>query len=81
MTLRYTDMQAAIVLPWFMVETDKGRIQVGWRKRVMEIDWSRTQIDIQGKDVDDSVTHGPSFVHCWTDEKAVEALRAIWHGA
>lgn len=68
--------------PWFMIETPKGRIKIGWRKRVISIDWSLTELDVTGSAVVDQeqVTHGARSVHAWGADKAVEALRKLWHG-
>lgn len=66
--------------PWFMVSTPVGRIKIGWRKRVINIDWSDTGLTATGGDVVDKpeVTHGPTYVHAWGNEKAVEALQKLW---
>ena len=29
-------------LPWFIVTTPVGHIKIGWRKRVINIDWTNT---------------------------------------
>lgn len=65
--------------PWFIVETPKGRIKIGWRKRVISIDWSRSGWSATGKDVveDPDVTHWEQGVHAYGADKAVEALRKI----
>ena len=62
--------------PWWLVKTGCGLIRIGWRKRVIEIDWSET--DIECKATDDPVTQEAFLVHAWTTEKAVEYLREIW---
>lgn len=66
--------------PWFMVHTPKGRILIGWRKRVISIDWSRSNLVAQGSEVVDNpdVTHWAKGVHCYGDERAIEALRRLW---
>jgi len=66
--------------PWFMIETFVGRIKIGWRKRVIHIDWSETGLSASGADVVDKLetTHGSSYVHAWGADKAVEALRKLW---
>ena len=66
--------------PWFMVETPAGRIKIGWRKRVINIDWSDTGLNVQGGDVRDKPgdTAGPTYVHAWGSDKAVEILQKIW---
>jgi len=66
--------------PWFWVETPKGRIKIGWRKRVINIDWSKTALGATGGDIveDPKVTHGHTYVHAWGPDKAVAALRRLW---
>jgi hypothetical protein len=65
--------------PWFLVETPKGRIQIGWRKRVISIDWSESGWSAKGVDVveDPDVTHWEQGVHAYGADKAVEALRKV----
>ena len=66
--------------PWFMVETPKGRIKIGWRKRVISIDWSESGWSAKGSDVvgDKEVTHWEEGVHAYGADKAVECLRRLW---
>ena len=66
--------------PWFWVETPKGRIKIGWRKRVINIDWAKTALGATGSDIveDPRVTHGHTYVHAWGPDKAVAALRRLW---
>lgn len=62
--------------PWWLVVTQHGIIRIGWRKRVVEIDWSDT-----GRSVEvtkDNVTKEPMLVHAWGYPKAVEYLTALW---
>lgn len=61
--------------PWWEVHTDEGVVVVGWRKRVMLIDWSRT--NRRGTVTEDNVTKEDTYVHAWSIEKAVEYLRGI----
>lgn len=65
--------------PWFMVETPFGRIKLGWRKRVINIDWSHTKLQV-GPEVfaSESVTKWSTGIHAWGADKAVEYLRKIW---
>lgn len=63
--------------PWWLVITGHGVIRIGWRKRVIEIDWSDT-----GRAVEvtkDDVTKEPMLVHAWSYPKALEYLTALWH--
>ena len=69
--------------PWFMVETPKGRIKIGWRKRVISIDWSTSELEAPGSAVveEERVTHWERGVHAYGADKAVEALRKLWRHA
>jgi hypothetical protein len=66
--------------PWFWVETPKGRIEIGWRKRVIHIDWSKTTLEVTGPDIVEHprVTHGPRHIHAWGRDTAIMALRHLW---
>lgn len=65
--------------PWFLVSTTAGHFKVGWRKRVIVLDWSRTAI------VDDSdkifvgkdVTKFDKLIHCWGYPKLTEYLKIL----
>lgn len=37
--------------PWFIVTTARGRIKVGWRKRVINLDWSASEIEAKAEDL------------------------------
>jgi hypothetical protein len=56
--------------PWWLFNTRHGLIRIGWRKRVIEIDW--TSIGATERVTDDDVSKGDSYVHAWTVAKAVE---------
>ena len=77
-------------LPWFVVTTSIGRIKIGWRKRVINIDWSETTQTKSGAMLfpDEDVTKGGQYdyqgdgekgryVHAWGYEKAAEYLKFI----
>jgi hypothetical protein len=66
--------------PWFRVETEVGAITLGWRKRVINIDWS--EIDPTGKKIPslfvaEDVTKGQASIHAWSRDKAIEYLSKI----
>lgn len=75
--------------PWFNVTTTIGHINIGARKRVINIDWSRTILKTSGKDLfpTEDVTKGggygdaPQFIHAWGREKATEYLKTIYLAA
>ncbi len=66
-------------LPWFVVTTGVGRFKIGWRKRVIEIDWSETsdtQIALNLFPNED-VTKSGKMIHAWSYDKAAEYIKAI----
>lgn len=61
--------------PWWLAKTPYGLIRVGWRKKVIEIDWSDT-----GASCDvtrDDVTKTGHLVHAWKLEDAITYLREL----
>lgn len=66
-------------LPWLTVTTKKGRITIGWRKRVLNIDWEGSAIS-QSADAlfsDEDVTKGNYYIHAWGLEKAKEYIDVL----
>ena len=62
---------APIRTPWYRALTPWGVITIGWRKRVIEIDWSTTKIEHEFKD---DVTKSKTMIHAWTAGKAADYL-------
>lgn len=58
--------------PWWSVRVEGGVINLGWRKRVISIDWRLT--DRRGLVTEDDVTKDDNCVHAWSFAKAVEYL-------
>jgi len=65
--------------PWIEVTTQKGVILLGWRKRVINIDWSMSDIDIDGTKIftNEKTTVGEKYIHAWGYKKAVEYLSKL----
>ena len=66
--------------PWWLVQTKWGDVKIGWRKRVINIDWSAIEKSVTDFPTED-VTKGPTFIHAWGYEKAIEyltKLRETW---
>lgn len=61
--------------PWWLAETDFGLIRIGWRKRVISIEWEGTSI--RKEVTKDEVTKDKQMVHAWSYAKAVEYLTAL----
>lgn len=64
--------------PWFIVTTFRGRIRVGWRKRVIEIDWSDSGVTAKAEElIADQVTKDGRLVHAYGYDKAREYISKI----
>lgn len=66
-------------LPWFVVTTQIGRFKIGWRKRVILLDWSQT---VGTKTSDElfkaeDVTKDTRMIHAWSLEDAKRYVETI----
>ncbi len=61
--------------PWWLVETPFGLIKIGWRKRVISIDWTSTPL--RKIITPDDVTKSDETVHAWSYAKALEYLTSL----
>lgn len=61
--------------PWWLIKTTKGLIEIGWRKRVISIDWSDT--GIRKVVTDEDVTKSETMVHARSEEDAICYLKAL----
>lgn len=75
----YNDDPYYQMFKWLLITTKKGPIKIGWRKRVIEIDWSNTIINKLANDLfpDEDVTKGNSYIHAWGYEKAQEYINKL----
>ena len=64
---------------WLLVTTPRGVFKFGWRKRVMVLDWSRTDIPVQSEEFfkDQEVTKFDKAIHCWGYADAIDYLRRL----
>lgn len=55
-------------LPWFVVTTTRGRFKIGWRKRVINLDWKETNISNDANKIfpDENTTKGDGYIHAWS---------------
>jgi hypothetical protein len=71
--------------PWFKVYTKFGIINIGWRKRVINIDWKGLDVnpslreEILSLFTEEDVTKGDNNIHAWGWEKAEEYLTKIYN--
>ena len=65
--------------PWFVVTTKVGRFKIGWRKRVIEIDWTQTVGTGSASELFESedVTKGDRLIHAWSLKKARQYISDI----
>lgn len=62
--------------PWWWCQTVIGPIQIGWRKRVILIDWSLDN-PLRCEVTRHDVTKSETMVHAWSYSAAVEYLAAL----
>jgi hypothetical protein len=69
----------ALRSPWYVVTTTIGHFKVGWRKRVLVLDWSRTTVKVTSTGLfsHEDTTKGEHMIHCWSYTKATEYLTTI----
>jgi len=73
---RHPDYYKTIInSPWWLAQTKFGMIMIGWRKRVICINWENTNVH---KEITaDDVTKNDVMVHAWNKEKALEYLISL----
>lgn len=68
---------------WWNISTDFGTIKIGWRKSVINIDWSGLNRSFKRNKilalfVKEDVTKGDTYIHAHGTEKATEYLKKIY---
>lgn len=64
--------------PWWEIDfVNVGPIVIGWRKRVIVIDWSKTGSSLVGGITSDDTTRDDTMIHAWGYGKAIEYLITI----
>jgi hypothetical protein len=63
--------------PWWVCQTPSFKITVGWRRHVINIDWSDSKVDLLSLFETEKVTKAPHYIHAWSPDKAVEYLTKI----
>lgn len=64
-------------LPWFLVTTKQGKVKIGWRKRVINIEWGDYADEADKLFPNEDVTKGQRYIHAWGLIKAKEYVNAI----
>lgn len=60
---------------WWFIKTKYGWVKIGWRKRVISIEWEDTPI--RKIITSDDVTKDQTYVHAWSEEDALKYLKAL----
>jgi len=64
--------------PWMMFMTTWGPVVVGWRKRVINIEWHDSKYpSLVVEPPDLYITHGPGYIHCYGYGEALAALERL----
>lgn len=68
--------------PWFIIESKWGPIRIGWRKRVINIDWSQSKMKHDGtvlfKEIHDKgITCWETGIHAYGKDAAIEHLSRL----
>lgn len=64
--------------PWYILKiTGLAPIILGWRKSVINIDWSRSGVDLSDLFSNQDVTKDEHMIHAWGYEKASDYLSRI----
>ncbi len=63
---------------WWLLRTELGLVEIGWRKCVISIDWSDTPVKLTNfPEADAWVTHGDDYTHAHGPAKALEYLTLL----
>lgn len=67
-------------LPWFIVTTEIGKFKIGWRKRVIHLEWTDTVVKETADKLfpNDDVTKSDRTIHAWSYEDAKRYITKIF---
>jgi hypothetical protein len=79
----YCPDYCCVHLPWFIVTTTVGRIKIGWRKSVINLDWSETKGTKTSAELfaNENVTKDKRAIHAWDYQRAKAYVGAILTGS
>lgn len=75
----YCPRSCCLHRPWLLVTTPIGIIKIGWRKKVISIDWSESVLGADAETLfkDENVTKDGQLIHAWGYEKATEYIKIL----
>lgn len=76
---QYCRRHCCLGRPWLKVKTKIGDIVIGWRKRVINIDWGDSDQEATGDQMfpNENVTKDKTYIHAWGYDKAKEYIDKI----
>lgn len=80
----YCNRGCCAFFPWLVVTTSIGRIKIGWRKRVIELDWTWSVVKQRADELfakEDGTTRFNCMIHCYGYEKAAEYINRLFQVA
>ncbi len=75
----YCSEPCCLNLPWFRVTSKIGHVVIGWRKRVLSIDWKDSLVKASGNELfpEENVTRWETGIHAWSTEDAAKYIRRL----
>lgn len=66
-------------LPWFKVTTEAGVFVIGWRKRVIHLEWTGVPNSKLAEELfpNEDVTKGERYIHAWSYDQAEGYIATI----
>jgi len=74
----YGDDQLFGTSKWFMVDTDYGKIKIGPRKNVINVDWSATGRDLEVFFYKHESTVSAHYAHAWNNYECLGILTLLY---
>lgn len=74
---RYCSLSCCRHLPWFVVTTSAGRFTIGWRKRVIAIEWEDKRVCAEELFKEEDTTKTGNGIHAWSYDKAKEYIAKV----
>jgi hypothetical protein len=64
---------------WLRVTTRLGVLVVGWRKHVLAIDWSESDVEVGAEELfaEEGVTKSEKMIHAWNYKEATKYLKKL----
>ncbi len=75
----YCSRGCCVFYPWFIITTSIGRIKIGWRKRVIHLEWTDSLVKQTADELfAGDMTKYDRVIHAWGYEKATEYINRLF---